>query len=267
LAVSANGNGDGKLPKPDSAEFTSLVKNRVSRALYQLLYDERGPLTIPEMKAKLPADMRDQTHLDRRLRTLDDAFVIERVPKDGTVGYVLLRMKPKPAERNVHPRDRALALSMAGGRCQMCGKTVAEDGIKLVVDHRVPLRWGGSNDIENLWAICSKDNADKQAFFATLEGEHDKKIEAAIKAQDVWHRMGELMRAFGVGGKIPSEMLAMVASYGGDYHDDWQRRLRELRERGFDYEFKKRKEDGRWRTTYIVKEVGPPPPYPWPGRI
>jgi hypothetical protein len=56
---------------------------------------------------------------------------------------------------------------------------------------------------------------------------------------------------------------AMIANYGGDYHDDWQRRLRELRERGFDYDFKKRKEDGRFRTTYIVTKLGPKPPYPW----
>jgi hypothetical protein len=267
LQANAGTNGTTGLPPPDSDEFHDRVKNRVSRALYGLLYAATEPLTIYEMKDMLTSDMSTQTHLDRRLRTLDDAFVIERVTKDGTVGYRLHKMKDKPAERNVHPRDRALVLSMASGRCQMCGKTVKDDGIRLHVDHRIPLRWGGSNELENLWAICSEDNADKKAFFSSVESEHDAHIETAIKAEDVWHRMGELMRAFGLGGEIPSELLAMVANYGGDYHDDWQRRLRELRERGFDYDFKKRKDGDRWRTTYIVKKVGPTPPYPWPGRI
>ncbi len=145
----------------------------------------------------------------------------------------------------------------------MCGKTIKDDGIKLVVDHRVPLRWGGSNDIENLWAICEKDNADKKSFFATVVSDHDPKIQAAVEGQDVWERIGELMHAFGRGGEIPSELLAMVANHGGDFHDDWQRRHRELREIGFDYDHRKEKAGGRFYTTYIVTKLGPRPPYPW----
>lgn len=51
-----------------------------------------------------------------------------------------------------------------GHRCQSCGKSV-NDGVKLHVDHRVPLEWGGTNLDENLWVLCSICNQAKKAFF------------------------------------------------------------------------------------------------------
>ena len=57
-------------------------------------------------------------------------------------------------DRGVNIRVRAAVLWRAHGRCQMCGRTISQHGVVLVVDHKISLKWGGSNDEENLWALC-----------------------------------------------------------------------------------------------------------------
>lgn len=44
--------------------------------------------------------------------------------------------------------------------CQLCGKT-REDGVKLEVDHKVPVSKGGSDRMENLWTLCNICNSGK----------------------------------------------------------------------------------------------------------
>lgn len=44
--------------------------------------------------------------------------------------------------------------------CQLCGKTRA-DGVKLEVDHKVPVSKGGSDRMENLWTLCNICNSGK----------------------------------------------------------------------------------------------------------
>ena len=51
-----------------------------------------------------------------------------------------------------------------GHRCQSCGKGV-NDGVKLHVDHKIPVDWGGSNFDDNLWTLCDECNLAKKAFF------------------------------------------------------------------------------------------------------
>lgn len=45
-------------------------------------------------------------------------------------------------------------------RCRICGAT-ADDGVKLHVDHKVPLAKGGENGEENLWTLCDLCNYGK----------------------------------------------------------------------------------------------------------
>lgn len=45
-------------------------------------------------------------------------------------------------------------------RCNICGST-ASDGVKLEVDHKVPVAKGGSNELSNLWTLCFKCNRGK----------------------------------------------------------------------------------------------------------
>src|SRR5262249_211311 len=105
----------------------------------------------------------------------------------------------------------------------MCGKTIAEHGIALVVDHRKPRDWGGSNDRENLWAVCEDCNSGKKAFFSSLHAEPEM-MKKVMAHKSVHVRIGELLKAVAVGNRTPSSLLQVIAD-----QEDWQKRLRELR--------------------------------------
>ena len=47
-----------------------------------------------------------------------------------------------------------------GFRCQLCGATQA-DGVKLHVDHIIPVSKGGTSDIGNLRTLCDRCNRGK----------------------------------------------------------------------------------------------------------
>ncbi len=174
----------------------------------------------------------EQTHLDRRKRDLKKWFVIQKTKaiqeihgKQQTVvlyKYVGKRTKvTDPGQIDI--KLRAEVIHAAHGRCQMCGKTVQKHGVTLVVDHKKPRDWGGSNDRENLWAVCEECNSGKKAFFSSLHVE--PRIMTAVTAHDSVHvRIGELLKAVGVGKRTPSSLLEVVAD-----QDDWQKRLREPR--------------------------------------
>jgi len=105
----------------------------------------------------------DQTHLDRRKRDLKKWFFITTVestqvvsgkPRKVTLYKYAGERNDVTDEGDINIRLRAEVLYAAHGRCQICGRTIAEHGIRLVVDQEKPQAWGGTNDRENLWAIC-----------------------------------------------------------------------------------------------------------------
>ena len=71
----------------------------------------------------------------------------------GTWDYRLFEADPVPSD----VRFRVLAAS--NGRCALCGATSKERRIE--VDHVLPRSKGGSNDIENLQALCDECNRGK----------------------------------------------------------------------------------------------------------
>jgi hypothetical protein len=249
------------LPSPDGPELNGAVSNRVGRRIYRELYEAgEGGLNIGQLKERIP-EFAGQMHFDRRLRDLDKPFVLRRKRRNGAVAYWLAGRRPKALEAGrVSKTLRAEIFFRDGSRCQMCGASPERDpDVQLHVDHKIPLRWGGPNSAENLWALCSDCNTGKQAFFASAD-EHSDRIRAAINQPEVHRRLGELLRAFGPGVDVPSYLLGIVAS-ALQYQEDWQRRIRELRDLGWDYEVKKQKEGRRVVAYYrLTKDGGWPPP-------
>ena len=125
----------------------------------------------------------------------------------------------------------------------MCGRTVADDAVKLHVDHKVPRDWGGPTEDENLWALCSECNEGKRSSWSTT----DPRVRAAIAHRSVHIRLGELLKAF-AGEPVPKTYLQIVAYT----HDDYEKRLRELRELGWRYHPVKHKEGRRVRTSFVL---------------
>lgn len=216
-------------------------------------------ITGGQIRQELGLRPEDQTHLDRRKRDLKKWFVIETRSAtqlvDGKARKVTLY---KYVARKVHVDDqgqvsqrlRAQVIYTAHGRCQMCGQTVEKDGITLVVDHKKPRDWGGTNDRDNLWAICEPCNAGKKAFFSSVNAD-SAMMKKVMANKSVHVRIGELLKAVGVGNRTPSYLLEIVAD-----QDDWQKRLRELRYPviGWEIETKTYKSaSGKKQADYILR--------------
>lgn len=221
--------------------------------LLAVLSDHPEGISIDEIRRELGLT-EEQQHLDRRIRELDAKYVIRRDPRGRKTYYVLLGPRDVPLPRSsVDKTTRARILGFAAGRCQMCGRTI-EDGIRLEVDHKVPREWGGPTVDENLWALCAECNQGKRNFFSSIA---DDRIRKAMVHGPVHIRIGELLKAF-EGKPVPKAYIQLVAFT----HNDYEKRLRELRELGWRYHVTKRREGRRIRTYFTLDHWEPWPSDP-----
>ena len=200
-----------------------------------------------------------QQHLDKRVRELRYAYIIPQAKVGGRSIYTYGGERSEDLSDSGHiPSSlRAKLLHAAHGRCQMCGRTIAEDGIKLELDHRIPRNWGGLTVEENLWAICGLCNGGKRDFFATF---NDEEMTRILSKDSVYERISETLRLH-EGEPTPSWLLEFVAN-ADDFQDDWQKRLRELRYSVIGYEItagRRKNPSGKWEAAYTLKEWKPLP--------
>jgi hypothetical protein len=155
-------------------------------------------------------------------------------------------------------KQRARILNLAKGRCQMCGRTVADHGITLQVDHKVPQTWGGLTVDENLWAICVQCNHGKRDFFKSFDPDEMKEL---IQIESVHERIARFLK-MRFGEAVDSNMIEDIAN-ARERQEDWHKRLRELRYPviGMKIEAgRKKMKQGFWRSTYkMTKWVDLPP--------
>jgi hypothetical protein len=121
----------------------------------------------------------------------------------------------------------------------------------------VPQSWGGTNDVDNLQALCSKCNEGKRDYYATFDGE-ERAVLKAFTYDEPHRRIGEALKA-AYPKKLRGDLLERIAS-AIQYQEDWQKRTRELRILGWDIQWDKRKEQGRFVVEYGLGEL--PPPWP-----
>lgn len=221
-----------------------------------LLQQHPEGISITRLRVELGLAAEEQQHLDRRVRDLDDEYVIDRARQGRDFLYVFKGQRAVPLTTpGVSKTQRARILWRAQNRCEMCGRSVAEDHIKLHIDHKIPQSWGGTSEDDNLWALCSTCNEGKRDFFATIT---DPRIQQAMSDPRVHVRMGELLKSF-AGEPVPAAYLELVAYT----HDDWQKRLRELRAIGWRFRSTRhRDETGRVRASYILDHWEPWPDDP-----
>jgi hypothetical protein len=196
----------------------------ITAQIYDLLTQHPAGLSITEIREMLGVG-ESQEHLDRRIRDLRKFYEVPGKHVGGRYIYVLKGPKAKAADGGlISNRIRAEVLHAAKGRCQMCGKDVAEDGIKLQIDHKIPQAWGGLSDVNNLWAICTACNQGKRDFFSSFDASEMQEI---VAMDSVHERIAHLLKMH-MGHPVPSSLIEFVAN-ATERQEDWQKRLRELR--------------------------------------
>ena len=223
----------------------------VSAQIYDLLGKHPDGLTIVDIRKMLGVG-EDQEHLDRRIRDLRRYFLVPGTHVGNKYVYKLVGRKTVSAadSGSISGKLRAEILHVAKGRCQMCGGTVAEDQVRLQIDHKIPQSWGGATIAENLWAICEQCNNGKRDYFASF---NELEMERIMTLESVHERIAELLRLH-QGQPVSSRLIEFVAN-ATERQDDWQKRLRELRYEpiGLDIRVGKRKTpEGYIESTYTL---------------
>lgn len=120
----------------------------IHRKIAELLRQNPEGLTSGQIRAKLNIASHEQAQLDRRRRDLRKWFVIGKRQVGNEWVYTLDGEREHPAlGEGINIRVRAAVLGRAHGRCQMCGRSISEHKVTLVVDHKIPKDWVASNPI------------------------------------------------------------------------------------------------------------------------
>ncbi len=252
---------DTPLPEPESEQLAALVGSGSLRLVYGLLHRRRGnPPTADEIRFFLQASAAADGSADRALRGLRDYFEIA-VTLDGVERYQLRGWAGTRPTAQVLPIGlRLRAQILAPARCAQCGRTPLQHGVVLDVDWRVPTDWGGTNDPENLQPLCGECREGKRQYLQTYAA-FSEQISRAASYNEPQRRIGELLKAL-EGEWVPSDLIGIVAS-AKEYQEDYQRRLRDLRFLGWDYETSRRYHEGaRVKVYYRLVNAAP-----WPASI
>jgi 5-methylcytosine-specific restriction endonuclease McrA len=67
----------------------------------------------------------------------------------------------KHKRKSISKSKRFRILNRDKFRCQCCGRNPKEDGVKLEIDHILPVSKGGKNDYNNLQTLCRDCNRGK----------------------------------------------------------------------------------------------------------
>lgn len=210
------------MPKSPASRPKGL--DHVASEILNLLRTNPTGLDIEQIKAGLTHGG-THTHVDRRLRSLRKYYDILGRRSGRRFIYTLGAEKTGQTDSGaISGKVRAQVLNVAKGRCQMCGKTIAEDGIKLQVDHKIPQDWGGLTVLENLWAICLECNNGKQAHFASYDRDE---MTTLLNIESVHLRIATFLKMH-LNEDVDSNVIEFVAN-AKERQEDWQKRLRDLR--------------------------------------
>lgn len=160
---------------------------------------------------------------ERSLRTLrDDGYIIEydRTTKCYCFPFFDPQNEPKDA-RYISAKLKALVMIRDNSTCQMCGRTVKHDHIRVHIDHIVPLSWGGKTELENLQVLCGDCNEGKKNFVESENPELMARISLATSTKERLRLYFEYYQ----NTLIEVEKLSVIARTR-----DWTRQLRYIRQ-------------------------------------
>jgi 5-methylcytosine-specific restriction endonuclease McrA len=139
-------------------------------------------------------------------------------------GYVRLssleKGEPRGERKTISRKLRFQILQRDGFRCRACGRG-PNNGVKLVIDHIIPIDWGGLTEESNLQTLCEECNSGKQAW---VSGKPPEIMQQILSRSTVEARIEALFEAF-PDQDVPSTLIQLVSKGALD----WQRALRRIR--------------------------------------
>jgi 5-methylcytosine-specific restriction endonuclease McrA len=211
-----------------------------------------------DIRQKLESVLGEQEQLDRRRRELNKHFVIERSIGSRETRYRLVGRKPHTESGDLGISERVRAEVLKLGRCDQCGRTPRDHGVVLQVDHKMPQAWGGTNDVENLQALCEECNRGKKDYYRTLD-RWGAAIREAGQHGEVHRRLITLLELLHP-EEVRSDVLEIVA-HQHRHQEDWHKRLRETRKLGWNYSWRREPDRrGRVWVYYRLAKRGVMPP-------
>lgn len=162
----------------------------------------------------------DTPRIIRALR--QEGWQIE-VRGDGYTRLVSLKEGvPKGRRKPISRKMRFEVLHRDSYRCRACGRG-SENGVKLEIDHIIPVDWGGKTELSNLQTLCEECNAGKKAWVSGYKAEQMKGIMCQATVES---RIESLFDLF-PNEDVPSHLIQLVSRGALD----WQRALRRIRQR------------------------------------
>jgi len=231
----------------------SVQLGHIATKALKLLQSNPEGLSMAQMRELLGEDAESQEHFNRRVREIRKYFELKRHLRNGVSIYTLgeRRKAPTVDSGQVTEKLRAAVMHAAHGRCQMCGKTIVEDEIKLQADHRIPQSWGGPTTLDNLWALCEACNRGKRNYFASFD---DEKMKQVVNLESVHERIANFLKLH-MPRPVPAYAIEFVAN-AKEQQLDWRKRLRELRYEpiGLEIEVSKKKDQKGIQSFYALKK-------------
>ena len=165
----------------------------------------------------------------RSLRQLRQDTGLEIVSTKN--GYILTSatpVNPPKIREPINEKLRYAVLRRDNSTCQRCGRGIP-DGVKLVVDHKIPVDMGGATTIDNLWTLCAGCNGGKQSFFSDEDASLMRTIGVLSGAQK---KLETYFRA------NPNKVIDPIKLQTVAAVRDWERTLRKLRnDTGMDIQY------------------------------
>lgn len=181
----------------------------------------------------------------RSLRSLrDDGYEFEYDKSNNTYFFPYSEPTNEPkGSRYISNKLKALVLTRDNSTCQMCGRDVRNDRIRVHIDHIVPLEWGGKTELDNLQCLCKDCNEGKKNYVASENPTLMKKISCATSCLE---RL-KIYFEFYPNEEIEVDKLSVIGKTR-----EWTRELRRLRVvYGMDIESRPKKKGVREKDCYI----------------
>ena len=165
--------------------------------------------------------------------------------KNGS--YVLKSFNKSDSAKIRKPIDaktKYRILQRDNSTCQRCGRTI-KDGVKLVIDHKIPVDMGGDSSDENLWVLCEDCNLGKKHWLSDENAEEMKKI---LTESSTEKRL-EMYFEFHPNELIEISKLQVIAGTR-----EWTRQLRYIREKRNKNIFYVKKDPKTGKEGYVYKK-------------